>query len=252
MGVDVAMLRTGDDALHAACKTVLNSDSRASVEAAKKAVDRALGKGPLVHELTTAVRKRLGLTKFAGCSHEARFASSARMVLVAPGFDEDCIELCEQLSRRTVDVSLIQVKMFDGPEGRVVERKVVHEPAPMHAVRDAIGHVWRSEHGRSLLAPLGWVFSEKTPGFKFAGRWKHHVTVELLSGDACVVAVRIPHSTFEKAVVEKMKAKLSGALPDGFTKDDSDWVWEGDWSAEEWARKAIAVAEAARGALGGM
>lgn len=252
LGVDVAMLRTGDDALHAACKKVFNSDSRASIEAAKNAVDKALGKGPLVHELTAAVRKRLGLTKLTPCSPEARFATSARMVLVAPGFDEDCIAICEQLSRRTVDVSLIQVKMFDGPEGRVVERQVVHEPASMHAVRNAIGHIWRSEQGRSLLSRLGWVFSEETPSFKFAGRWKHNVTIELLSGDACVVAVRIPHSTFEKAVTDRMKAKLSAALPDGFSKDGSDWVWEGDWSAEEWARKAVEVADAAREALSGM
>lgn len=247
LGVDIAMVRPGGDALKTACTNVFEMDRRDSVDTAKAAVDKALKTGPRLDALTVAARERLGLMKLEAPID--RFVTNARMVLVAPRFRPDCIDLCRALTARTIDVSLVGVDVLDSPDGRVVVRTVVHEPEEMHAVRDAIGHVWRSARARSLLSPLGWVYAKENPSFKFTGRGQRYVTIELLAGDPRVVAMRIPHSTFDKEVVAEMKSNLNGRLMAGFEQSRSDWVWEGAWSAEEWAGVAIKVADAAHRAL---
>lgn len=253
LGADVAMVRPGDEVLRKLSENVFSVDKDESIASRKAALDKALGKSGAVDELTAHATKRLGLTAYVPCADERRFVTSVRMVLVASGFTDDCVELCKELNARTIDVSLVKVDVFDLDKKRFVVREVIHAPVGLHAVRDAIGHVWRDAETRARYVPEGWYFSTEKPCFAFVGRNGSNAAFWLeLDGTEPLVGTRVPHSTFEKKEAARLEARLKACLPRGFEKKTRrDWEWRGTWTAEEWADSAVKTGRAVFEAFGG-
>jgi len=244
LGVDVLMVRPGDD-LRKLSNAAFAADREASIAACKAALDESLGKPGEVERLTARTIERLAVANYVPCDDQGRFMMSPRMVLVARGFTEDCVDFCRELNARMIDVALVRVEVFDGPDGRLVVHEVVHAPVALHAVRDAIGHVWRDAETRARFVPEGWYFAEK-PSFSFGGTENPNASFWLeLDGNQPIVGTRVPHSTFDTKEVGKLNAKLKARLPKGFEKNGSDWEWRGKWTAKEWADAAVKTAQAA-------
>ena len=236
-----------------------------------------MDKDESVERVIAAIDRKLGPKKTADLGREARLRlelspegreqlrerephhfppTAPRMVLVAPNFDDEAMQIADELNSRWIDISLVGLEVLSfGREKMFVGRTTACEPRAMTVLHRAMGELWRHDVVQHRYLPEGWEFSSNSAraSFSFSGRDHSEATFWIEADEAGERSVhtRVPHGTFDAATTTRLRTELDEVLPPGATKNRSDWSWVfSEPEDERWRTTAVAGATASDQVLG--
>lgn len=233
LGVDVVHVTRPK--LRALACSAIDKDNEDTRNAAIAKIDAKLSADVTVAKLGRDARKRLrlsaeGTARVANCVQDPALKTTPRMVLVATGFTEDCIELVAELNAHWIDMSLVQVQVFDTGKAVLVAVEKLQDVPAVAVMRDAIGRLWADPVIRTRFIPGGWYFSRRkgVASFSFSGSGPDSAATFWLDVDprgTVTLATRVPHSSFDARARKQLDAALRRELPARAKRNGSDWAW---------------------------
>lgn len=146
----------------------------------------------------------------------------ARMVLIAPGFDDEVIKLAKMLSKRLVAIELIEAELLVSPSKEPLLRwEVCHRDERVEPTWAAARRLWRLPAFREQMALNGWADHLSLESFSFSSREAPEVKLWIEYQDAGRLGLStfVPDGWYEGAERKKLRGELMAALPEGFLQD---------------------------------
>lgn len=145
----------------------------------------------------------------------------ARMVLIAPDFDDEVVSLARQMSRRMVGLELIQAELQVSPDhAPLLLWNRIHHHESIEPVWAAARQLWRLPMFREHLASNGWADHLTLDSFSFSLRQAPEVKIWVEHrGDKISLSTCVPDGWYEGSERKKLREELLDALPEGFTRD---------------------------------
>ena len=175
----------------------------------------------------------------------------ARVVLVAAGFTDECMEFAELLSERRVAVELLKVDIVRSRDDVYVGRTLVHRDEYADPTWRVLRRVWQQPRIRDRFVLNGWADALNYKSFSLSSKLATDARIWFYASESRAEVWPGGWYKSDSKQRKSLRNKLLDAMPDDVDRSERWLAWEFEWPNEmhEFDKCILKIADAVHNVL---